>query len=115
MSYIPDCRTDEVYNENNLNELDKEFIAGYDFALNQVFVDLIGNLDLYDFDIDGVDFNLVTLLDNHPEVKKALYDAMCSYHEMFRDELITSMIESYPDDITPMTESYPDKEGDDDN
>ena len=32
MTYIPDCRTDEVYNESNLNDRDKEFVKGFDFC-----------------------------------------------------------------------------------
>lgn len=37
MTYIPDCRTDEVYNESNLNDRDKEFVKGFDFCRRQFF------------------------------------------------------------------------------
>ena len=36
MSYIPDCRTDEFYNEKMLQGADKEFISGFDQAVSSM-------------------------------------------------------------------------------
>ena len=42
MSYIPDCRTDEYYNEKYLEGLEKTFIEGFDFCVE--YVDGLGNI-----------------------------------------------------------------------
>lgn len=36
MSYIPDCRTDEVYNYDNLNRTNQHEIKGYDIAMQEL-------------------------------------------------------------------------------
>lgn len=38
MSYIPDCRKDEYYNENKVKGSDKEFLRGFDWC-TQMAVD----------------------------------------------------------------------------
>lgn len=44
MSYIPDCRTDEYYNQKMLEGADKEFIAGFDQAVSGM-ENAFGNVD----------------------------------------------------------------------
>lgn len=43
MSYIPDCRTDENYNEKYLNEKDKEFLLGFDWAIESAVDNFFDN------------------------------------------------------------------------
>ena len=35
MSYIPDARTDDTYNEKNLRHDDEKFIDGFDWAAEE--------------------------------------------------------------------------------
>ena len=46
MTYIPNCRTDENYNERYLNRRDKRFVAGYDFAVEQA-LNILNNAEVY--------------------------------------------------------------------
>lgn len=90
MSYIPDCRTDENYNEKYLNAKNKEFLAGYDCAVEQITT-LFSNLDAYP--------DLEELLDDHKAVIKdgkadIAQEAIEEWMESQRDELITSMIDN---------------------
>ena len=95
MSYIPDCRTDENYNDKYLNSTDKEFVAGYDYAVEQV-------LNLIDYNSD-VDDDLENLLDTNIAVvnvdKKAIiHKAVKHWMESERDMLVTSMIDNMAED-----------------
>lgn len=86
MSYIPDCRTDEFYNEKYLVGNDKMFLAGYDWAVEQITT-LFYNLEVYP--------ELVGLLEGHEE---ELESALRDYAEMGRNELVTSMIDGMTDE-----------------
>lgn len=44
MSYIPDCRTDEYYNQKYLNEKDAEFVRGFDWCTEMAADNLFDNL-----------------------------------------------------------------------
>ena len=46
MSYIPDCRTDEFYNEDKLNEQNKEEIRGFDWCAEMVVDNFFDNMDV---------------------------------------------------------------------
>lgn len=46
MSYIPDCRTDEVYNEKFLKGNDKEYVAGFDYCVEMAVDNFFDNLDI---------------------------------------------------------------------
>lgn len=90
MTYIPDCRTDPAYNEKFLNDKDKEFIRGYDYAVDCI-LNLFTNLEVFpDFE---------ELLDDHKAIIKEgktmiAQESVGQWAEMDRDELITSMINS---------------------
>lgn len=89
MSYIPNCREDEYYHESNLNDENKKFVEGYDWAVKQM-LNLFSNLDVYP--------ELNMLLDDHTAiVKEGKADiakgCVEDWAEMGRNELITSMIE----------------------
>lgn len=96
MTYIPDCRTDEVYNEGNLNDRDKEIVKGFDFCAENAVVNFFDNIDVYEdeLDIPGEDIDIVRIIENHEEIKDALQECLKDWMEHTRDELITSMIDS---------------------
>lgn len=101
MSYIPNCREDEYYNEKNLIDYDKEFVHGYDWAVKNLET-FFSNIDGYtmEFDIEGEDINLVRFLENHPKVSDTLEEVAYDWLEKGRDELITSMLDN--SDIYPI-------------
>lgn len=96
MSYIPDCRTDENYNEKYLNDKDAEFVAGMDWCRIMAVDNFFDNLDIYtqDFEDDENEFNLLEYLEENEDVRQNLRDCLFHYIEMQRDELITSMIDN---------------------
>lgn len=98
MSYIPDCREDENYNEKYLNHDDKEFIKGFDYAVEDALDSFFYNLDSYDWDVDGEDIDLEKILTNHEELCEKLKDNIKNHLESERDEMIVSMIDHYEDD-----------------
>ena len=86
---VPDCRTDEYYNEKYLEGSNKDFVRGYDFATDQA-LNLLNNAEVFPDFMDLLDPNkAIVNIDKEEIVKKALEDWM----EMQRDELITSMID----------------------
>lgn len=95
MSYIPDCRTDEYYNQKYLNEKDAEFIKGYDYAVEQIKNLFEGNLGATPELEELLDDNKAIILEGKAEIAK---DAIEEWAEIERDEVITSMIEGYDDD-----------------
>ena len=44
MSYIPDCRTDETYNQKYLNDKDGEFIRGFDWCAEEAADNFFDNI-----------------------------------------------------------------------
>jgi hypothetical protein len=110
MSYIPDCREDESYNEKYLNETDKEYIRGYDYAVEEVLETFFANLDCYDFRVDGEDIDLGLILENHESIADKLKDAMKQWFESERDQMITSMIDHMDDNEYEQIKEKVDKE-----
>lgn len=95
MSYIPDCRTDNNYNEKYLNEKDREYLEGFDWCVKTVLESFTDNMNIYkdEFDINGVALNLAWFLENNQEVAEKLKECMIHFSEMERNTLITAMIE----------------------
>lgn len=117
MSYIPDCRNDENYNEKYLNNFDKEFVRGYDWCVEMSVDNFFDNLDIY-FGDDSHIMHLLneelpenmreeyeierTFADENDRIEKRdvktyvdlLRSKILDYIEMERDELITSMIDN---------------------
>lgn len=118
MSYIPDCREDEVYNEKYLVDRDKQFVDGYDWCLECAVDNFWENLDVY-FGIDSavrffLDQKLPEEMRDEYEVEWKYFGAdgdtrsvrkietigdlirsnMLDYVEMHRNELITGMIDN---------------------
>lgn len=78
----------------NLSPEDKAFLAGFCAATDSA-ANLLYNLDVYqsNFDVDGVDINLVRFLENHEEVREALEVSLVHWMETEKMEYITSMVE----------------------
>lgn len=78
----------------NLSPEDKAFMQGFCAATDSA-ASLLYNLDVYqgNFDVDGVDINLVRFLENHEEVREALEVSLVHWMETEKMECITSMIE----------------------
>ena len=121
MSYIPDCRTDEYYNQKFLTGSDKEFVRGFDWCV-ETAVDNFFDNEM--FDLAQSDSYLGHILnelvpeelqeeytqehvflndgeDEHRTV--TTYADLIRYKllywiEMERDELITSMIDNMSDE-----------------
>lgn len=119
MSYIPDCRRDEYYNQKYLREKDAEFVRGFDWCCENAVDVFFDNME----DFFGIDSYLMHILkeeipeQDHEEYEwtnsfderivekrtvKTYLDAirahLIDWVEMHRDELITSMIDSMDDD-----------------
>lgn len=120
MSYISDCRTDEYYNEKYLNKKDKEFIRGFDCAVEMAVDNFFANNFIKG--IDDSDFIGHEMLQEVPESEKEEYTfewafsdseseerkvetiadyirfKILEYCEQERNELITSMIDEMSDE-----------------
>lgn len=119
MSRIPDCRTDEYYNQKYLNEKDSEFIRGFDWCAEMAMDNFFNNIEDF-FSNDS--YVMHTLNTEIPEVDHEKYDwsnsfieedteirviktyldrlraSMIYWVENHRDELITSMIDGMDED-----------------
>lgn len=122
MTCIPDCRTDEFYNYDNLTKLDKNIIRfGYDWNTEMVVDNFFYNIDDWYGDLGELEFVLEKEL---PERLKTEYEMEVwlspekseyetrkveTYLDLFRfqllkwiegerDMLITSIIDGYSDE-----------------
>ena len=117
MSYIPDCREDEYYNQKYLKGEDREFVNGFDYCAEETVDCLFDNLDTM-FDDDSYIMHVL----NEEVPKQEEYDMewtfghketehrvvktyadllrmkILEWVEMERNELITSMIDSMDED-----------------
>lgn len=109
MSYIPDCRTDEFYNEKYLDDKDTLFVRGFDWCAEMAADMFFDNLpseieDLLaaelpesmreEYDVKS-DFD-TNETPQHRTVNTwadLMRKAMLDFIESERDELITSMID----------------------
>lgn len=98
MTYIPDTREDDYYNEKYLNEKDKEFIKGYDYAVNDALDAFIDNIGDFDFDVEGEDINIGKIFENHADILDKFREAIKENFESERDGMIVSMIDYYSDE-----------------
>ena len=88
MSYIPDCRTDEYYNEKYLEGLEKTFIEGFDFCVEYAVESGFDNIDEWTLR-DEVDVRPSDIM----KVVEAVKEWISDFIESRRDELITSIID----------------------
>lgn len=119
MSRIPDCRTDEYYNQKYLNQRDTAELFGFDYCTEEAVDNFFDNIDHY----FGIDSYLGHVLNEElPKSMQEEYtmefsfradeseDRTCKTYadllrmrilewiEMERDEVITSMIENMDDE-----------------
>ncbi len=101
MSYYPDARTDDIYNQKYLVLTDARYVKGYDYATNvcSSFFDSI----------------LADKLDAVPDSSfKAITDkvkaALLSYIEVNRDALVTCMIDRMDDELFDNIKASVDKD-----
>lgn len=107
MTHIPDCRTDDTYNQKYLNKEDKDFIRGFDYTVSvfEVFLDNLDTYihnDIFDDPYDEKKENkakiFILKLINSDFQKEVLKRIFNDWMEMDRDEFITSMIDSYSEE-----------------
>lgn len=87
MNY-PDCRTDENYNEKYLNEENKKIVAGFDCCLESIVCLIEGNFDIF----PALEYGM------SEKTREELKDAIETWAESSRNELITSMIDAMSDE-----------------
>ena len=81
---IEKSRADKLYQRQKIREI------------GAIMNDMLYNLKFVymdNFDIDGVDINLVRFLDNHEEVRKTLEKSLMDWMETEAMEYLTQMIE----------------------
>lgn len=78
-----------------LSPEDEAFMLGFCAASASAAIFLY-NLDVYqnNFDVDGVDINLVRFIENHEEVREALEESLVHWMNTETMEYLTQMIES---------------------
>lgn len=119
MSYIPDCRRDEYYNQKYLTEKNAEFIRGFDWCTENAMDVFFDNMEEF-FDSDSYlmhilkeeipeeeheEYEWVNSFGDKTEEKRvvktyldAIRAQLLDWVESERDELITSMIDSMDED-----------------
>ena len=114
---MPDCRTDEAYNQSQLNDMDKRELAGYDWCAEEVVDNFFNNIDNYDA-LDEIGFIGQFLSQKVPEYLQEEYEmewdfgnrenekrkvetvadyiryCLLEWIESERNEMIVSMLES---------------------
>lgn len=94
MTYIPDCRTDEFYNYDNLTKLDKDIIRfGYDWNTENVVDSFFNTIDDWYGDFGELEFILEKEL---PERLKDEYE-MEVWISSDESEYETRKVETYLD------------------
>jgi len=88
MSYIPDCRTDENYNYKNLTPGEKTLIDGYDICVEDIS-SALANINDIDCDVRPSDIETVIA---------ALEPELLDHMEMYRNEMIVSIIDSHSEE-----------------
>ena len=130
MTYIPNCRTDENYNQKYLNEKDKEFLAGFDWCTESAVDNFFDN----NYDSDDGSHICHELLQELSEGEKESYlmeftfgdrknedrkvetiidkirYEILAWIESERDMLITSMIDAMGEEEYHKIKSEVDKE-----
>ena len=110
MSYIPNCREDDTYNEKYLQGGDADYVAGFDWAVQCGMNNFFENIDERGY-CDREEYkeieeavtqitpdNILGVLAKRPDLMEKLQEELNNWVEMERDELITSMIESIDED-----------------
>lgn len=94
---LPDCRNDDIYNEEFLIHDDKKVLAGMDCAFEQI-KNLFNNLDVYGKELAEAytPYNLWKALEDNSEL---ILKIMADWYESERNETITAMIDNMDEDV----------------
>ena len=94
MSYIPDCRSDEYYNQKYLVGDDKEFIRGFDWCVEMEVDSFFDNFDV----VGGSDYLELALARQVPEELQFEYETEDAF-PLFREESLPEhrKLETYLD------------------
>ena len=110
MTYIPDVRKkmitkvigkapeENAYWEGYLDDGDKKWIKGYDWAVDEVLSMIFDNIGDLELEVEGEDMDMARFLMNHPEIRQKMKDAFEQEFERSRDELVVAMIEDYSEE-----------------
>lgn len=93
MSFIPNCRTHEYYNQKYLNQKDKEFISGYDWCVEMAVDNFFDNN--YDHDDEGYLEHI--LAQELPECMKQTYEMENTFREEGEPETEERETKTYAD------------------
>lgn len=94
MTYIPDCRTNEFYNEKYLVGDNLEFVKGYDWAVQEI-LNLFANVEVYPELEELLDDNRAVIREGKIDL---IIKSITDWTEAQRNELITSMIDDIDED-----------------
>lgn len=94
MSYIADCRKDEFYNEKYLKRREKDFVEGYDTAVEVLEVALSSIQDEFENACDIA--RVKPIVDD--DFWQALAEGLEMYAESGRNEMIVGFIDSMTDE-----------------
>ncbi len=109
MTMFADARTDDAYNEDFLNKLDKKYLAGFDYALECITCLFEGNIDVYEDELSETkpkDYEIeegeafATRSDLYDIVKEngeLLALVVSRWHESERNMLVASLIDNMDD------------------
>ena len=107
MTNIPDVRKKKItrtlgevpvenaYWEGYLDDDDKKWIRGFDWATEQVLPMIFDNIGDLGLEVEGEDINLARFLMNHPEIREWMKNAFAERFESSRDEIVVGMIDAY--------------------
>lgn len=110
---LPDCKTDEFYNEKYLKGGDADFVSGFDFCINDAIATIFDNLEDSDEEISfvGIHTDLGDFLSGNPDIFNALKRQFARSLQNERNELIMSILESKEDDEFEKRKKKVDKTG----
>ena len=107
MTYIPNVRSklerkpfakqveENSYWEGYLDNNDKQWLKGYDWAVDEVLSMIFDNIGDLELEVEGEDIDMARFLVNHPEIRQKMKDAFEQEFESCRDELVVAMIDGY--------------------
>ena len=92
---FPDCRRDKSYNQAFLSGTDKEWLRGFDFAIEMMMV-LFDNLDEYPELEDILTDNKAVIMEGKADLVKGCLE---THMESERNMAIVGMIDDMDDDL----------------
>ena len=106
MTMFADARTDDAYNEDFLNKMDKTYLAGFDYALECITCLFKGNVDVYENELsetkpENCEVEEGEIFATRPDLYDIVKEngdllalVVSHWHESERDMLIASLIDN---------------------